>query len=96
MLQPCLAQDSTVVSKYKDDSTNITFGMYGVDAIVDASTGEVAQGFYDFGIVLPDDALKRDVNEYIGILVGSPQHVIPRFRGPLRLCTLEVVASAPY
>ncbi|ERT01715.1 hypothetical protein HMPREF1624_00009 [Sporothrix schenckii ATCC 58251] len=67
-VQPCLAQDSTIVSKYKDDSTNITFGMYGIDAIVDASTGEVAQGFYNFGIVLPDNALKKDANEYIGIL----------------------------
>jgi cellobiose dehydrogenase (acceptor) len=68
-LQPCLAQDSTNVSQYKDASTNITFGMYGIDAIVDASTGEVAQGFYNFGIVLPDNALKTNANEYIGILV---------------------------
>lgn len=68
-LQPCLAQDSTIVGQYKDDSTNITFGMYGVDAIVDATTGEVAQGFYNFGIVLPDNALKINANEYIGILV---------------------------
>ncbi|KAL1907886.1 hypothetical protein Sste5344_006309 [Sporothrix stenoceras] len=67
-LQPALAQDSTIVGQYKDDSTNITFGMYGVDAIVDATTGEVAQGFYNFGIVLPDNALKVNANEYIGIL----------------------------
>ena len=73
-LQPCLAQDSTIVSKYKDDSTNITFGMYGIDAIVDASTGDVAQGFYNFGIVLPDNALKKDANEYIGMLV-SQRHI---------------------
>lgn len=64
--QPCAAQD---VSKYKDASTNITFGMYGVDEIIDSESGDVAQGFYNFGMVLPNDALKKNANDYIGILV---------------------------
>ena len=72
-IQPCAARDASSFSKYTDPATNITFGMYSVDETFDSDTGDVVQGFYDFGLALPNDALEKNANEYIGILVRGSE-----------------------
>jgi len=82
-LQPCLAQlGENAVPKYTNPETGITFNRYGVEEIVEEEG--YGQGFYDFGMVLPPDALKKDANEYIGYLVRNPRVTLPC----LRVCVL--------
>ncbi len=67
-LRPCVAQTDEV-PQFTEPNTNITFNTWGVDEIADPGT--VGQNFYQFGIALPPDALKKDATEYIGYLVRT-------------------------
>jgi len=68
-LQPSLAQlGEDTVSQYTNPDTNITFNRWAIEEIVEEEG--YGQGFYDFGMILPPDALEKDANEYIGYLVG--------------------------
>lgn len=53
---------------YKDSTSGIEFGTWT------PGTG------FTFGLALPDDALTKDANEYIGLLVGSCPP--PVWKGP--------------
>ncbi len=55
---------------FTEPNTNISFGTWSLDEIADPDA--VGQHFYQFGIALPPDALKKDATEYIGYLVGTP------------------------
>lgn len=57
--QTCWAQGTT---SYTDPMTNITFATFDPEL-------ETADGFWQFGMVLPQTALTTDFYDYIGILV---------------------------
>lgn len=59
--QTCWAQGTT---SYTDPMTNITFATFNPEL-------EAADGFWQFGMVLPQTALTTDFYDYIGILVGE-------------------------
>lgn len=62
----CVAQSTPVM--YKDEKTGIQLGTWGYTP---DATSEDDPGFgaYTFGMALPEDAMTKDANEYIGILV---------------------------
>jgi cellobiose dehydrogenase (acceptor) len=68
-LQTCTAQ---TVSSYTDKTTGIQFGTWGFLPNASDPDSIPASAAFTFGMALPGDALEKDANEYIGVLVGSP------------------------
>ena len=64
------ADEDDGVAKFVEPNTNISFGSWSQDSIPDPEN--IGQGFYQFGLALPPDALKKDADEYIGYLVRKP------------------------
>lgn len=79
---------------YKDEKSGIEFGTWAYTA--DASSeDDPGFGAYTFGMALPEDALTKDANEYIGILVGLSHVSLPRLAGLTDLQRRDAPSPAP-
>lgn len=65
-MQSCAAQGA---QSYTDAKTGIKFSTWGVYPNASDPDSVPATEAFTFGLALPGDALEKDSNEYIGILV---------------------------
>jgi cellobiose dehydrogenase (acceptor) len=67
-LQTCAAQ---AAQSYTDKATGIQFSTWGVFPNASDPDSVAPSAAFMFGMALPGDALTKDANEYIGILVSA-------------------------
>jgi hypothetical protein len=68
VLQTCAAQ---TVSSYTDKLTGIQLATWGFLPNATDPDSIPASAAFTFGMALPGDALDKDANEYIGVLVSA-------------------------